>query len=216
MRKVSDVVQGIVKRSTLLSEMIGSNLGNISFIARKIKPQIEKELLEKVSEASIVMALRRLPKTKNNRREIKEMFKGMVDISVRSNLVEFIYTHDKSFNKVDEKVIKQVALKPNDFLNVCHGVSESIIVVGKEYTRKVENFFAQEGIKPRTIDNLAAVTIRMSEDSVGMPGVYFEILRVLAWDNINLVEVISTGSEVSLIMDIQDVDRAFSVIRSIA
>ncbi len=216
MRKVSDIVQGIVKKSTLLSEMIGSNLGNTSFIARKIKPEVEKELLEKVSEASIVMALRRLPKTKNHRREIKEMFKGMVDISVRSNLVEFIYLHDKSFNKVDEKVIKQVALKPNDFLNVCHGVSESIIVVGKEYEKKVQSFFEQESIKPKKIDNLAAVTIRMFDESIETPGVYFEILRLLAWDNINLIEVISTGSEVSLIMDIQDVDRAFSVIRSIA
>ncbi len=43
-------------------------------------------------------------------------------------------------------------------------------------------------------------------------GVYYYILKDLAWQGINLVELISTSNEFTLIVSDEDLDHAFSVI----
>ena len=44
------------------------------------------------------------------------------------------------------------------------------------------------------------------------PGVHYTILKQLAWNDINLVEAVSTYSEFTIILERDVVDRAFSVL----
>ena len=46
------------------------------------------------------------------------------------------------------------------------------------------------------------------------PGVYYSILKQLAWEGINLVEVSSTYTELTLILHEKDINRAFSIIHN--
>src|SRR3989344_4204329 len=52
MRTVSQVVDDIIRHSPFLAEMMADDLANNAKIARKIKPEVEKRLLERVSEQS--------------------------------------------------------------------------------------------------------------------------------------------------------------------
>jgi len=90
MRTISETVEDIVRRSPFLMEVMEAGVGNNAQIARRIRPDVEKRLLEEVSEASISMALHRMNGRLNRVPYSEKLIKQMNDITVRSNLVELI------------------------------------------------------------------------------------------------------------------------------
>jgi hypothetical protein len=48
---------------------------------------------------------------------------------------------------------------------------------------------------------------------VGTPGVYYSIFKQLAWGNVNVVDVVSTYTEFTVLFEFQNVDRAFSILK---
>ena len=65
------------------------------------------------------------------------------------------------------------------------------------------------------IENLSSITIQLPHQNVEIPGVYYYILKKLAWEGINIVEVISTTNEFTLVMKDEEVDRTFSLLMRI-
>jgi len=45
------------------------------------------------------------------------------------------------------------------------------------------------------------------------PGLYYYIFKKLAWDGINILEVVSTSNEFTILLKDEDIDKAFSVIK---
>ncbi len=64
------------------------------------------------------------------------------------------------------------------------------------------------------ITNLSSITIRTPKEWVYTPGGDYAILKRLAWENINIVEILSTYTELTIIFDNKDVDKAFSVLKN--
>ena len=50
-----------------------------------------------------------------------------------------------------------------------------------------------------------------TENSI-YPGVYYYIFKELAWDNINITEVISTTNEFTVLVASSDIHHAFSIL----
>lgn len=57
--------------------------------------------------------------------------------------------------------------------------------------------------------------MRLPSSNVKMVGLYYNILKKLAWNKINIVEVISTTNEFTIIVDEKDIGKAFSVIKDL-
>src|SRR3989344_516273 len=214
MRTISQVVEEVIYRSPFLLEMMSEDLANNAKIARKIKPEVEKRLLEKVSEQSIGMALHRLVKTVRRPIFGARFLKKMSDITVRSNLVEFICPNTVNLHILLELVSHSAEREKNTFVNFSRGLHESLLVVNKELEEEVAKALKREkGI--RRVGGLSAITLRLPEESLNVPGVYHPILKALAFEGISFVEIMSINTEFSLIFKDGDVDRAFSVVKRI-
>ena len=50
-------------------------------------------------------------------------------------------------------------------------------------------------------------------ENTEIAGYYYYILKMIAWEGINIVEILSTTNEFSIILADSDVDRAFSTIQ---
>ena len=61
--------------------------------------------------------------------------------------------------------------------------------------------------------NLVALTMRFADDFIHTPGVIFTIIRKLAWENINIFEVVSTLSEMTLILRKADSIKAYEALQ---
>jgi hypothetical protein len=63
------------------------------------------------------------------------------------------------------------------------------------------------------VRNLSAIVIRLAPSAVQTPGVYYAILKRLAWQNLNVVDVVSTCTEFTIVLGNEEVDKAFSALR---
>lgn len=63
------------------------------------------------------------------------------------------------------------------------------------------------------VQNLSSLTIKLPEENVKQFGVYYTILKTIAWEGINFTEAVSTANEVTIILKNEDVNRAFQALQ---
>ena len=75
----------------------------------------------------------------------------------------------------------------------------------------VEQIFMSERLKSNTKD-LASVTVKLPLINTEIYGIYYYILKHLAWDGINIVEIVSTSNEFTVVVKQDDIDKAFKIL----
>lgn len=213
---IPDVVEKLVKQSPYMEELLGKGIINYSALARTFIPKVEEETLKNVQEGAIIMALKRLSlkSKKENKVSLKKAFKEAPDVIVRSNLVDITVKSNDFTPEHDKQILKLADTKPNTFLTISRSVFETTIISGKEFKEDILNMFARQAVIAQ-FDKLSSITIRLTKETTETPGVYYIILKSLAWEGINLVEIVSTFTELTLVIKTQDVDRAFSIIKQL-
>jgi len=208
---IKEVVEEIIMRSTFLEECLYKGIINYSALSRMIKPEIEMKLFKQVKEGAIVMALRRIGKVHQLNQNLKKIFSKTPDIIIRSNLAEFTFVNSDSLLSKLRILFEKAKNQNRYFFTVTQGVFETGIIVSKELEDKIKNIFKETIINK--LSDLSSITIKLPEENVSTPGVYYFILKALAWNNINVIEVISTYQEITLILETKEVDKAFSVLK---
>lgn len=211
---IPEATKKIVERSRYLSEAMSKGLINYSALARYMQPELEKMLLKPVSEAAVVMALRRLEQELQPKFVPLTIFPSAPEMIVRSNLVEFTCNNSENLRTKYEKLLQLYAGERKYFFTLTEGVFETTIILSKDLQEKIEEVLQSNEIVS-TVTHLAAITIKLPEENVKTPGVYYFFLKSLAWEGINIIEIVSTPTEVSLILDEKDVNRAFAILKSL-
>jgi len=62
------------------------------------------------------------------------------------------------------------------------------------------------------LENLSAITLMLPAENQELYGLYYYILKEMAWNAINLVELISTTNEFTMILQESDSHKAFEVL----
>jgi len=66
------------------------------------------------------------------------------------------------------------------------------------------------------INNLSSITMKLSSKmTLTSTDEYYLVLKALAWSGISVIEVTSIGWELNMLFMNQDVNQAFSVIKSL-
>lgn len=214
MIKISSLVQEQIEASPFLSEAVHDGLINVSALARRIQPQIEKRLGKPVKESTIIMSIKRLPMGELEFLEkgLKEFFGKLSDIGVRSNLVDYTFQNSGNlFDGLSDLIHLIRSDYANSFYSVSQGVSETTVIVTNALQTEMERLFRKEILLAKK-DKLSAITLMLPKENRQLYGVYYYILRELAWKGINLVELISTSNEFTVIVSNQDLNQAFSVL----
>jgi aspartokinase len=210
---VPEVVERFVLESPFLEEGLAQGIVNLSALARRLKPQIEKELKKTVQSGAVVMALRRLGGGQPLRKpHTLKVLKNLGDITVRSSLVEFTFKASDSLLAKQKKLLQSMERSRDAFVAMTQGVTEVTMILSAALEKKAESVFAGETRISR-LGELAAVTIRLPLHVVETPGVHYAILKQLAWRSINVVEVVSTLTEFTIIIRKADIDRAFTALK---
>lgn len=211
---VAEEVQQIISSSPFLEEGLSRGIINCSALAREIKPQLEQALLKDVSESAILMAIKRFAGGLDERRQARiSVLKEMGDLTVRSNLSEFTFARSGTIVAGQKKLLHRIKNESERFVTFTQGVLETTIIVSASLNDAVEKIFSGEKLIAR-LDDLSAIVIKLPVETVSTPGVHYSILKQLAWQNINVVEVVSTYTELTVILDNDQVDRAFSVLHA--
>ncbi len=216
MRRISDLVEAEVRASPFLEKALGDGIVNHSALARRIRPRIEKAMLERVSVAAITMALRRLRPAVLRRTGVRNPRVGRIrEITVRSDLVELTFHNSATIRERQRTLLGRLARAHDTFLTYTQGVSEVMLIVSSRAEKTVTEVMAGEQLMA-TVRSLAALVIRLGAEVVRTPGVYYGILKELAWQGVNVVDVVSTSTEFTIVVENAQVEVAFATLRRLA
>lgn len=214
MLTTSTIVERIIRNKPFLAENLKSGLINYSALARQIRPEAERSLMKTITEAALIMSLKRLEKKISSKVLSGKFLKENPDMVVRSNLAEITFSNSDYLIKKFKELFEKVSIKKRYFLTITYGVFETTIITSQELKKKIKEVFINEKITSQ-FDNLSSITAKFSKEIVELPGVYAHILKTLAWEGINVIEVISTFTEFTIIFDDREFDRAFTILKNL-
>ncbi|MCF8302063.1 MAG: aspartate kinase [Bacteroidales bacterium] len=211
---IQQAVDRIVREKPFMEEALHEGLINLSALALSIKPQVEDVIAKPVKKGSIVMALKRhepgrlIPITVKAQR----LASNIHNIIVRSNISVFTFENSINLYRKITEFSKRLQMEKGLFFTFSYGVFETTLIVNSKAENDIQQMFADEKQLTHE-DKLACVTLYLPDENTEVAGYYYYILKLIAWEGINIVEVLSTTNEFSLIIRDKDVDRAFSALK---
>lgn len=216
MNSIGKVTEDLINRSPFLREAMTEDLINISALARKLKPEIEQIVGKEVKEGAIIMAIKRMTPGLYHRLNLKitKVMGDLGDFLVRSNLIDYTFENSDSLKNKQGELINEINKDNDSFFALCKGVTETTFIVNAQKKEVVERIFKNDKLKSNTND-LASVTVKLPKINTEIYGIYYYILKHLAWEGINIIEIVSTSNEFTVIVKQDDVDKAFKILMQI-
>lgn len=210
---IAQAVDQLIAQYPFLEESLSEGLINVSALARRLKPDIESILKKEVQEGAIIMAINRRPPGSALKisREIKAFMSKLGDIIVRSDLSDYTFENSPSLSSCHRRLMEERSTEQQVLYTVSQGVYETTVVVSNILDPLVKDFFSREKILARKSD-LSSITIRLPENNTELSGIYYFLLKNLAWAGINVCEVISTSNEITFVVSEHDVHKAFTIL----
>jgi hypothetical protein len=213
MRTVPEIVAAIVRKTPFLEEGLALGVLNHSALARRLKPEVEREAMKKVKAGAVIVALNRLGRTVRRKAQRPRLvFRSAPDLNVRLNLFEVTYLNSPELSRHQKTLLDKTGGRPPHFLTFTRGINETTIIASRELRRQVLALCRGER-QISEIEALASVTVMLPSGTALIPGVYSYILKALAWEGLNVVEVVSTLNEFTIILEDRAIDSAFGIIK---
>ena len=213
MKTIQEAVESTIRKTPFIEEALNEKLINVSSLARVILPEVSQLLKKDIKIGAVMMAINRLSPASELRirKNIKKLAINLGDFIVRSDLCDFTFKNTPSLLKEIAKILSKSADSNDYFLTVSQGIFETNIVTSKNLQQYVEDIFKKETLIHSVLD-LASITIKLPKENLDQSGVYYFILKQLAWANIPLQEIISTTHEMTIVVKEEDVNETFAIL----
>ena len=210
MPSVARAVAEIVEKRPFLEEALATEIVNYSYLAELLKPDVENEIGRGVKLSAIIMALRRLGESLKGgfvgTTPIK--FKGS-DITVKSGIFELTVPRTESSLRSVPKLYELVDFSKGDFLTVTDA-SLPMVLASTAFPKSSPIFTLYFELDNMVISYNPCVTVKIPKEAVGEVGAIYMLIKALSWNNINIVEIVSTFTELTFIIREGDTGRAFN------
>ena len=184
-------------------------------LAEQLKPEIEQELGKKIKESAVVMALRRYAEELQSFDKKIKKFSFHGEIIMRTGMMDFNVIKSRSLLNKIKNLYGLVDFERGDTLNIILGSNEVSIVANEKYREKLSDFLKGEKIINREFDLVALTIIFGNKDFFDTPGVIFTAIRRIAWEQINIYEIISTMTELTFILSKKDSIKAYNALQEL-
>ena len=203
---ISHVVNKLVDERIYLHEALSNGIASYGSVAKHLKPIIENELGKEVEHFAIVTALRRHAEKLTTRfNEVKFDTKHS-EVNLKTHIIDInVLKTQELFDKL-KRFYDVINFERGDILHVIYGRTHVAIVTNERYKEKILKLLQNQKIK-KIEEDLVALSFTVGKERIDKPGVLFKITRSMAWENINIVEIISVDLDVTFIVDKNDAIR---------
>jgi aspartokinase len=210
MISIADAARTIISKNPFICESLAAGLLNTSQYARNIQPQVEKIVYHEVKYQTIVTSLNRLKKdflTKLNVQFVVD------DVQLKYPVSDIVFAKTSfNYQKISQ-IYEILGQNSNNFLNAIEGNTETNIFVNTNLVEQVLQIFVDQ--KPIYFrSELAGIVLKFNSKYIDVPGSTFSVLRSLSMEGINLIEVVSTYTEITIFVDLKDSQRAIEIIQA--
>jgi hypothetical protein len=216
MKTIASVVENYIKTKPFLLSALSQGIINLTSLARIIMPELQEQLGKDVKQGAVVMALKRLSEDLDFRvnHKIIKVLKNIGEITVRSSLIDYTYGVSDAILERQSALMSEINQHTDIFYTSSRGVNETNIVVSASVSDLVEQHLRFEKLTNK-LENLSSITVKLPNENVHVPGIYYFIFQRLAWEGVTIYEVISTSNEFTILVSEEQVDIAFKVIKDL-
>ena len=208
MIKIQPIVRDIVLEEIEAYTALSNGYMNMSSYAYRIRPAVEALTKKQVTINGLVVALSRLRKEfKKEKPLVQEV--AITNITTKLPLSEIVYENtDNAIAKL-ESFHKKISITREDFFTTTVSTTELNIVCSSNVVSKILKHF---NIKPKfTVNNLAAVGISFDPKHIDTPNTIFSLASVPARARINIIEIVSTYTELIFIVTEKDFSQTVAL-----
>ncbi|NCD05335.1 MAG: hypothetical protein EOL97_04385 [Spirochaetia bacterium] len=210
---VSSCVKRIIDKTPFINEMLVKGILSYSNYASSIKTDVEETYGKNVKHSAIVMAIRRYGEELRAKDQKEKKNDVDYEIVMKTKIFDLnIVRNDKFLAKL-AKLYNEVSTEKGDFLNVSLGSHEISVAISEKYRDLLEALAKDEEILHK-MDDLVALSLVFSGDFLQTPGIVYEAVRKLAWEKINVIEILSTKNELTFVIKREDSMKAFDELQS--
>ena len=209
MKTISSVVEQYIKSKPFLLSSLSQGIINLTSLARIMMPELEAHLGKDVKQGAVVMSLKRLSEELDFKinYKISKVLKNIGEITVRSSLTDYTFVISNTLLENQAKLLSEINKLQDIFYTSSRGVNETNIVTSASVGPIIDALFKGE--------NLSSITVKLPQENISTPGVYYYIFQRLAWEGVIIHEVISTTNEFTVIVSDEQIDIAFKVIKDL-
>ena len=214
-KKIAGIVREWLYNNYTFFEALQAEIANYSAIARKLKPIIDKSFQKNVNIYSIISAIKR--EAKNLSKDITETNKkirkiiGNSEILVKTNIATLSVKKNSETIRVIKTIIDKFA---GNFLHIFEGTTSiSIIVEEKVFGNLASSFPKSQVLYKAT--GLGAIIMVSPLEIMTTHGVVAFVYNALAAHQINIEKEMSSYTDIIIIIDNEDANKAFSVLNSL-
>ena len=213
MKTIQEAVEQIIRKTPYLEEALNDKLINVSSLAREIQSEVERILAKSVKPGAIMMAINRLSPSSllKIRRNIKKITLQLGDFIVRSDLCDYTFKNTSTLLQSVGLLLAEIGDNKDYFFTISQGIFETNIVVSRNLKEKIDEIFQNEN-QIWMLKELASITLKLPKNNLEQSGIYYFILKQLAWADIPVQEIISTTNEMTIVVKESDVNRTFSIL----
>lgn len=208
---ISHIVKKIISNKPFIQEALSRGIVNHAALAEEIKDDVEREYGSEVKFSAVNMAIRRYADTLD-KIEFKRPRFHNTNIIIQSDLIEItVYKTAETHNLV-KKTYEIVDHENGDFLTVTRGLNETMLITNSKYEKQIVKIF---GRTKKIIKDIASLTINIPHESYQTIGLFYLVTRQLAWENVNIIDMVSTYTEMTIILNDKDVPMAYQKLREL-
>jgi len=200
MEKISRVLREIVERNSILLFGINEKIFNLSALAEFLRPQIVARAKKPATKSSILMQLSRLQKNFTKIKTARTNQISLKNLNVRSDLA--ILTFEKS-----AAILKKIRKFPR--VNFTTSNEEITIFPPAEILEKLKKAI---GARVKNCEApVSAIGVQISERDSRRAGTLHQIIQLISFQGINILEISSTFTEFVFFVASADAKRVFEI-----
>ena len=213
MPTISHIVKDILNRQIFLQEAINNEIVSYNKLARHLKPKIEAELGSEVKHSAVVMAIRRHAEKSKNILQ-KPKFSYYIE-TIKTDICYISFEESSTLLPKIQTLYSTVDFKKGGILNIIQGNFEITIITNKRYEEELLDILHEEKVL-EIVDDIVSISLTYSKDFLFIPGVIYDVVRLMAWENINIIDIILTTTEMSVIISKKDLMRSYEILGKFA
>ncbi len=214
---ISHLTKKEVNNMPSVYECMSRGLINYPALAKKIKPKIEKELKRKVKLSAIVMSLRRYAEQieyKNKSKKIFDAIRNGSELTLKSNIFNVcVYNSPTIFGKID-KIKSLINYRRGDIINIVYGNSYISILANMDNQDRILEILLGEEIVINEPD-LVMLSFKFPIEYIYTPGIANMLTNELVWSGINIIEIVSSATELNFFIKEEKSAVAYSVLQEL-
>ena len=213
MPTIAFLVEKYIRENNVLRFCLEKDIISFHRLAKYLRQPLEKELNKEINAAAVVMALSRIRDklvAKNSSFQSVPSLKN-IEISLRSDIICIDLAKTNTSFKTISEIQKRCFIEPADVLSITQSTNEISIITQAKYFKTISNILKNEK-KLNVQTNLSMVVLKFGKEILYQPGFFDRVISELAWENINIYQLVSTLRELLIVVSENDSAKAYSTL----